>query len=286
MDNEQLINDLFEAARNEPPVRSLSSVRELVGTASASTSSSLVIKWLKQNKMNMLITTSGIIIAATILLYPKQEIREESAISFEEQTVQSMEAERPPVKEPEMESGLDPDSSSSRIREAAEGRKEVSEKTEEKNPPTSNKVLEVVQQEPAPQAKARPKKQQVTLQQEASKVELTEHAIILVSSGGKSSVREFSDYLSQNLSYLDHEFTSTVSKKEIKKFTLKLDNGREANFRMQVSGFDKLELHWESDATGDVCNVWYRLDSKEIKELDFSKSQKFSVRVKHKHEEF
>ena len=74
MDNERLIEDLFESARNELPIRSIESVEQYVKGMSIGTNESLVTKWLKQNKMNMLITITGIIVTATILFSPQEEV--------------------------------------------------------------------------------------------------------------------------------------------------------------------------------------------------------------------
>lgn len=290
MREDKLIDDLFEAARKELPTHSISAVEQLIQNASSSTSG-LIVKWLKQYKMNILITTSGIVITVTALLFPKEEMVDQNEVS-QVQEVHVTQTDQEPMEDTIIESLAQKEDSLQPDREKAIVQKEEFEETAED-------VLASEQQEqvselkaeaiPAPSAtKASPNVKAMDSMGEKvdSKAKFTEHQIVLVSDQGKQSVEEFSAYLTSNLSQLSHEFTSSSSKQTIKKFTLKLSNRHEANFRMIVSGFEKLELHWEASDDGEIRNVWYQLDSKGIKKLDFSRSSKFSVRVKYKHEEF
>ncbi len=282
MHDEKIINDLFDAARSEPAVRSFQSVKEFVETASAGSSASLLVQWLNQNKMNMLITTSGILITATILLFPSQKITEKNVATETVQLpVDKVELVELPetnnelvekVKQPENDFQIAPE-----------------EKTEQEEAMEINAVNDsagaavLVVKDRTPDASIPAER---SFDKEKKESFLKEHLIVLESSKGKRSVAEFNEYLTANLSQLNHELTSSSTKEEIRKFTLKLDNGYEANFRMLVAGFEKLELHWNADADGKIINMWYRLDSKEIKKLDFSKNSKFNVRVKYKHQDF
>ena len=80
MNEEQIITDLFDAARMEKAVRPLKDVEQFVQSSTTGASSSLIVKWLKQNKMNMLITTSGILISATVFLFSQQEVPKEDIL--------------------------------------------------------------------------------------------------------------------------------------------------------------------------------------------------------------
>ena len=113
-----------------------------------------------------------------------------------------------------------------------------------------------------------------------------EFGVILESAKGRNSADAFGRYLDEHLSQLDHEFSSSSSNSAIRKFTLKLDNRLAANFRMQVLGFEKMEIRWKSNSDGEISDMWYRIDDKEVKSLDFSSDQRFSIRVKHRHQEF
>lgn len=294
MRNDKLIDDLFEAARNEPPTHSISAVEQFIQNAPTSTSG-LIMKWLKQYKMNILITTSGIVITATALLFPKEEMVDQNDVS-QVQEVQVTRADQVPVEEEsvienpkDVHNALQPDQEQSiQKKESEEQKEEVvtisSEEKEEED--ASAPKIEVDPASLAVKTTTNTKGNDAAEKEVNSKEKFTEHKVVLVSDQGKRSVDEFSSYLTRNLSQLSHEFTSTSSKQTIKKFTLKLSNRHQADFRMTVSGFEKLELHWEASDSGEIRNVWYQLDSKGVKKLDFSKSSKFSVRVKHKHEEF
>ncbi len=279
MHDEKLIDDLFEAARTEESVRSLASVEQFVQTT-AGTNTSLLVQWLKQYKMNILITTSGIAITAAIFLFPQQEPTKQSVITDIKET-----PEVRIVKEP-VELIIVPKESTSKTSTEAPEEPEMiksnnSVANEEDEIQDNSKRPIIQQQKPVTRTTSPSRVNSYTV-----KAETTEYKVILESSKGKSSVDQFSDYLKENLTQLDHEFTSSSSKNEIKKFTLKLDNRIEADFRMQVAGFTKLVLSWEVDAEGEIQNVWYKIDDKEVSELDFSKENKSSVRVKHRHQEF
>ncbi|MCR9248882.1 MAG: hypothetical protein NXI20_00605 [bacterium] len=279
MHDEKLIDDLFEAARTEESVRSLASVEQFVQTT-AGTNTSLLVQWLKQYKMNILITTSGIAITAAIFLFPQKEPTKQSVITEIEETPEVQIVEEP------VESITVPKEStskkSSETHEEPEMDKSNNSVANEGDEIQDNSKQPIIQQQKPVTRTTSPAR----VNSSTVKAETTEYKVILESSKGKSSVDQFSDYLEDNLTQLDHEFTSSSSKNEIKKFTLKLDNRIEANFRMQVAGFTKLELSWEVDAEGEIQNMWYKIDEKEVSELDFSKENKSSVRVKHRHQEF
>lgn len=278
MHDEKLIDDLFEAARTEESVRSLASVEQFVQTT-AGTNTSLLAQWLKQYKMNILITTSGIAITAAIFLFPQQEPTKQSVISEIEETPEVQIVEEPVelIIEPK-ESTSKTSSETPEEPEMDKSNNSVANKEDEIQ---DNSKQPIIQQKPVTRTTSPSRVNSSTV-----KADTTDYKIILESSKGKSSVDQFSDYLEEYLTQLDHEFTSSSSKNEIKKFTLKLDNRIEANFRMQVAGFTKLELSWEVDAEGEIQNMWYKIDEKEVSELDFSKENKSSVRVKHRHQEF
>lgn len=285
MHDDKIINDLFDAARSEPAVRSFKSVKKFVKLASAGSSTSLLVQWLNQNKMNMLISTSGILITATILLFPSQKGTETNVIT---ETVQLPVDKVELVELPETKNELvdkakqEPENDFQMTSEEKMEQEEAMEmETNVVNDSAEATVLVVRKHQ---QDSAIPAEK--SIKKEKKESILKEHLIVLESSKGKSSVAEFSEYLNTNLTQLKHEFTSSSTKEEIRKFTLKLENGYEADFRMLVAGFEKLELHWDADADGKIINMWYRLDSKEIKKLNFSKNSKFSVRVKYKHQEF
>ena len=282
MRDEKLIDNLFEAARTEQAVRSFDSVQKFVETASVGTSTSLIVKWLKQNKMNILISTSGVMITATILLFPKQEIKEQNVkqqvVETPVEQVELTEETQEPIQQ--VEETPQPKQSVEEVVDAVEKEEVVAVSK------TSSDSMEAEASVIDRRSPVQEKRTETEAEIKPQESPFSEYSVILESNKGRSSVEAFSKYLTTNLSQLKHEFTSTSNKNEIKKFTLKLDNGHEASFRMQVTGFDKLELHWEADEYGEIKDVWYRLDSKELKELDFSKSSKFSIRVKHKHEEF
>lgn len=288
MRDEKIIDDLFEAARTEQAVRSLNSVEQFVQTTVASTSSSLVLQWLKRNKMNMLISTSGVIITATILLFPKQEIAEKNVIA-EVSELQEEQVELVELSETEAEPMKEVNQPQQDFQVIQEEENEVVKEKEEEVKPRENDETTIPGAKRSPKAAPTPKYYQEPNTQQSNppkESKATEHSIVLYSAKGRAAVDEFNDYLTKNLTQLKHELISTATKSEIKKFTLKLDNRYEADFRMLVNGFEKLELHWETDADGELKDMWYRIDSKEVKKLDFSKSSKFSVRVKHKHKEF
>ena len=292
MKDEQLIDHLFDTARQEPPTRSLESVTQFVQSTLVSTPSGLILKWLKQNKMNMLISTSGMIITATILLFPKQEANEENVIANVQDSAIEVLKPKETVPEPTEEQLGD---QTSQIAEVKEPMKEVVKELEEPtgskgqvnaNPTTSDSInTNGVSQRSEPSLPTH-QLSRTTSDESKEAAIVSSHSIVLVSKEGKSSVEAFDRYLLENLSQLSPEFTSKTSKKEIKKFTLKLDNQYKADFRMVVSGFDQLELNWDVNEEGEVKNMWYRLDAKEVKELDFAQSCEFSIRVKHIHEEF
>lgn len=279
MHDEKLIDDLFEAARTEESVRSLASVEQFVQTT-AGTNASLLVQWLKQYKMNILITTSGIAITAAIFLFPQQEPTKQNVITEIEETLEVQIVEEPVelITVPKESTSK----TSSETPEEPEMDKSNNSVANEEDEIQDNSKRPIIQQQKPVTRTTSPSR----VNSSTVKAETTEYKVILESSKGKSSVDQFSDYLEDNLTQLDHEFTSSSSKNEIKKFTLKLDNRIEANFRMQVAGFTKLELSWEVDPEGEIQNMWYKIDEKEVSELDFSKENKSSVRVKHRHQEF
>ena len=292
MKDEQLIDHLFETARQEPPTRSLESVTQFVQSTLVSTPSGLILKWLKQNKMNMLISTSGMIITATILLFPKQEANEENVIANVQDSAIEVLKPKETVSEPTEEQLGDQTSQIAEVREPMkEVVKELEEPTGSKgqvnaNPTTSDSInTNGASQRTEPSLPTHQLSRTASNESKEAAI-VSSHSIVLVSKEGKSSVEAFDRYILENLSQLSPEFTSKTSKKEIKKFTLKLDNQYKADFRMVVSGFDQLELNWDVNEEGEVKNMWYRLDAKEVKELDFAQSCEFSIRVKHIHEEF
>lgn len=284
MDDERLLKSLFEAARTEPTVRSIDAVKHVFQATTASTSSGLIIKWLKQNKMNMLITTSGLVITTTILLFPRQEMKEKKVSPIIEEV---------PFEYVEQKENV-PEISKNEVEELNNAEKDfrqaLEEEEEKEDGVDEAEMVSLPEEEEASaidmKSEGVTEHEVVDVKQESTVSIFSDYAIVLESNKGRSSVVVFDEYLKNNLSQLKHEFTSTSNQTEIKKFSLKLDNRYEASFRMQVSGFDKLELQWEANEEGEIRNMWYRLDKKEIKKLDFSKSSKFSVRVKYKHQEF
>ncbi|MEO9485482.1 MAG: hypothetical protein ABJG47_18625 [Ekhidna sp.] len=294
MPDEKFINDLFEAARQEPAARSLKSVTQFVQATGSGTSTSLIVQWLKQHKMNIFISTSGVIVATSILLFSKPEASEQNTLVETIQTpaervelVETTETEPEPAEEATNEPANDAGVTSMEVEKEEEtiveeeaSKEEVVKVSPSQDSSQAQMRLLVSSQDTEPASTSNePKRAPVEIVSQ-------EHMIVLESAKGRSSVKEFSEYLTNNLPQLKHEFTSTATDREIKKFTLKLDNGYKANFRMQVSGFEQLKLHWETSEDGEIKNVWYRLDDKELKELNFSKSTKSSVRVKFIHKDF
>jgi len=292
MAKDKLIDDLFEAARNEPNARSLESVAQFVGATASSTSTSLIVQWLKQHKMNILISTGGVIVATSLILFPKSQVEEianqidkQEQIEVQEELTEMPESNDETIVEFQPEEELKTIPKDSKVEEEEvemneeQSAVEVVRKTEEEDEEAKRVVV-------ASSTRSQPTLIDHGSQTVEKKVDVKEYLIVLESAKGQASAKIFKEYLNTHLKQLEHEFSSSASSQKIRKFTLKLDNRREANFRMQVSGFEKLELHWESTSDGKINNVWYRLDSKEIKDLDFSESSKFSIKVKSKHQEF
>ena len=285
---DQRLDDMFEAARKEPPHRSLKSVEQFVQSTATSTSTSLIVKWLKQYKMNILISTGGIL-AAAIFLFPKkgtdeatitQEVSDNSVpelVIVEEQEDDSTE------KRATTETQIDK-------RPEVETEEQITKSESESPSKTSQQVIAKPKQREVQIMRRKVKEQRQPTKKVFKPIDSEkkskEYSIILESSKGKSSSETFEKYLSENLTQLNHEFSSSASKSNVRKFTLSLDNGIKADFKMKVTGFDTCELFWEVDADGEITTFWYRMDQKETKELDFSKSSRFSIRVEHKHREF
>ncbi len=286
MNEEHMIADLFEAARSEKSVRTLGDVEKFMQATTAGASSSLLIKWLKQNKMNMLITTSGLIITATIFLFPQAERSNESVMAETEQIVPV----DPPSKIPLMadstvqETFQEKETSSMKKVEVVVGE----DKEEVKQTPVVEHTSEDSRLQAAKSEQLASQEASTLKEEKKQPIERAseEFSVVLVSRGGRASADAFTTYLDENLRLLQHDFSSSASSDEIRKFTLKLGNGIEANFRMQVVGFEQLELRWKASPDGEIKDLWYRIDDDEIKALDFSSDQKFSVRVKHRHQEF
>ncbi len=280
MHNEKLIDDLFEAARTEGSVRTLASVEQFVQT-STDTNISLISKWLKQNKMNILITTSGIAITAAIFLFPGSDTKMEKTITKVEQAQEVyVEQKHEDALEESPTSISRPNPVSLNIEVEDKTTDPIVEVAPEEEKLSNNDTAR--SQNPVKKSKLVSSEKIVA----PTNMEVIEYRVILESSKGRVSADQFSEYLKNNLKHLDHEFNSSATDSVIKKFTLKLDNRHESNLRMQVSGFSTLELSWEKNGEAAPQKIWYRLDGKEIKELDFSKTTKSSIRVRYRHQEF
>lgn len=296
MRSEEIIQDLFEAARSETSVRDISQVQEFIETVKMTgTQSSLIVKWLKQYKMNILLTSTTIIITATIALFPKTQ-------EFPEQL------ELPPVAQVQPEVVAPEPKTSARAEESQEAmvqntpaketvaktEKTISKQIKEQKPlekpqavpqDTSNDKTAVLKSTPTKSIVSATRTAPVDppaidKEEKQSKVKTYEHKIVLESKGGKVSAERFEAYLKDNLSKLNPELKTSGSSDFIRKFTLKLDNGLRANFDMQVTGFRTLELNWKTTNKGEVSGLWFRLDEGEISELDLSKESKSSIKVK------
>lgn len=294
MRNEEMIEDLFEAARSETSVRDITQVQAFMETVEMSgTHSNLIFKWLKQYKMNILLTSSTIIIATTILLFPETKVLPEqvelkqvetveqeiamtdppTAIHEEEskkEVTQSLEVlevaeESTPIKE------IDPLAESSKIDSPPKGDSATGTLAVLRSMTTKAKAVAA--------SSAQIHRTKVESEKRQSTEELFEHRIVLESKGGRESADKFEAYLRENLSSLDPQLKSTASNRLIRKFTLKLDNKLQANFQIRVSGFTKLELGWKTGANDEVSDLWFRLDEREISELDLSKESKSSIKV-------
>lgn len=282
MHNEDIIQDLFEAARSEQPARAFAHAETFLKTDLSGTRSNLVIKWLKQYKMNILITTSGIVITATIFLFPELEATENAVI----QQIPDATQEIVEVPKESMVTSLQAEDTTN------ETAKNPVIKTVKDDP-----IKEETMTEPVDSSEQKivlvPTPKTTYTQQvhdfenlEPKKYEEQEHTIVLESKGGKASAEKFDNYLREHLSRLNPEMKSSASSSTIRKFSLRLDNGLQANFRMQVTGFEKLELHWEIDENNEIKDMWYKLNGGKVKKMNFSKETKSSVKVTHKHSDF
>jgi len=289
MRSENIIEDLFEAARSEKPVRDLSQVNRFIQKDMVGTQSSLVTKWLKQNKMNILITMGGILITTTALLFPQVEVTEMPTITQEtvkitETPMITQETETPVVLVPTTEE------------RKKESKEFVEEVTREKG--ASGNDIEVVTESDekedvvethasssrkvGDQSKSPLKPLYIFKNVDPARAKVSEHSIVLESNGGRQSADRFDAYLQRNLSKLNPKLTRSASSSSIRKFTLSLDNRAGADFRIQVTGFERLELHWTTDSKNEISNMWYTLDSNERNELDLSKGVESSIKVKSK----
>lgn len=284
MHNEEIIENLFEAARSETPVRELSHIREYMNTVDLTgTQSNLIINWLKQYKMNIILTVSAVVITATLALFPEQEAVE----NLETQQVVGIESVVTEVPPEPIANIKEPIEEVSTAKQQVEQKKSNQRKASEENVPERDNATPTGSTKHRDPVAKRSTTQSVKPasnvdQVDRSKTKVSEHQILLESKDGRASAEKFEAYLRANLSKLNPELTSSASSNLIRKFTLKLDNGLQANFQMQVTGFEKFELHWRTNANNEVQDMWYKLNAGESKELDFSKETKSSVKVKHK----
>ena len=104
--------------------------------------------------------------------------------------------------------------------------------------------------------------------------EKIEHLIVLESKGGRESVANFRTYLLANLRKLNPELTSSSSSNKVRRFTVKLNNGIGANFKIRTNDFIRFKLQWKVNSENEIKDMWYRLNSGELIELDLSEAKK------------
>ncbi|MEM7298075.1 MAG: hypothetical protein AAF391_07395, partial [Bacteroidota bacterium] len=231
--NDKLIDDLFEAARKEPVHRSLKSVEQFVQTTAASTSTSLIVKWLKLYKMNILISTSSVIVAAAFIFFPKQEAEQTNLIPELNETPEVLEevvTERDTMNE-ELAVVSETNEVFDENIEVAETKAEVLEESleEENLEKEYTKYDTVIEDRGTQEIEPKPiAESQHSEAEETNKLDKgskpTKHSIALESRKGNSSARKFELYLTNHLPQLKHEFSCSVTNSEVKKFSLKLDN--------------------------------------------------------------